>query len=96
MSGIGKGLIEAGSTGIGTAIDWFYKEREADESRASRKDQTMVALKRLGLTEDEIKLHEKQRGFQRLMKLIGTGNTLTNQAAGANRLTALRNSGGRR
>jgi len=88
-------LITAGASSAGTGADLYYKERAADEARASRKDQKEIALKRLGLTEDEMKMQEKQRGFQRLMSMIGTGNTLTNQASGANRLTALRNSGGR-
>ena len=87
-----KGNEVAGGT-ADSLIDWYYKEREADESREGRKSQERIAMKKLGLTEKEIKLQEKQRGFQRLMKLIGTGNSLTNQAAGANRLTALRNSG---
>ncbi len=86
-------LIGGGATLAGTMLDWSYKERSADESRESRKDQKEIALKKLGLTEKEIKLREKQRGFERLMKMIGTGNTLTQNAAGANRLTALRNSG---
>lgn len=75
-------LIPAAFELGGAALD--YKQNEEERK---------LRLKQLGLTEEQIKLAEKQRGFQRLMDIVGSGNKLTNQAMGARRLTNLRNSG---
>jgi len=87
------GLIYIGSEIIGGVGD-FFREGENEERQAvvdQRNEahyQQELALK--GKTAEQL---EKQRGFKRLIDMMGTGNTLMNQASGAARLGNLRNSG---
>lgn len=82
-------LIMTAPSIIGAGIDLFSD----DPAEEAYKDQKEIGLKRLGLTEEEMKLQEKHRGFQRLMSLVDAGDKMTTKAAGAQRLTKLRNSG---
>ena len=93
-------MIYYGSEFIGGVGD-FFREGE-DQERQEVQDQRNEAhyQQELGLKKEELALKgktaeqlEKQRGFKRLIDLMGTGNTLMNQASGAARLGNLRNSG---
>lgn len=86
-------LITAGGGLLGGALDFFSDSEDRDLAQDQLASQERIALQKLGLQEEEIENLEKQRGFERLIKMVGSGNTLMNQASGAQRLTNIRNAG---
>lgn len=80
------GLVET----ITFPVEWYYKERAADEARARRKQDKELTLKELALKEEEIGLTEKERAFNRLLTLMAGSHKMTQAATSVSRLKALR------
>lgn len=60
------------------------------EARRSRRDAKEIALKRLALEEESLAQNEKQRAFQRLLKLMSGAQSLRENATASGRIRALR------
>lgn len=83
MLGLGLGSASA----LSKIYGGFKSNRVADRSRRDKRE---LALKGLALRKEEMAADEKQRAFNRLLKLMSGTQALRKEASAAGRLKALR------
>jgi len=90
-------LIAAGGLVIGGAMDYFSESSQDESNEKISADELAWSKEKFGQefgeTKEENQRQEHQRGFKRLIDVMGTGNTLANQASGSARLRSVRNAG---
>lgn len=95
-------MLYAGAKGLNAVSNFLNagekgeiaeNQLEYDRERDIIEDQQWE--KNFGLNQERVQNQERQAGFKRTVDALGAGNTLANQASGAQRLRQIRNAGHR-